>query len=68
MVNPIDPLFQTIGQAYVRQVTELFGTNHFYSADVFNEMAPKSSDPTYLANINAAIFNSITSVDENASL
>ncbi len=68
MVNPMDPLFQTIGQAYVRHVTETFGTSHFYSSDVFNEMAPKSSDKNYLADINKAIFESVTSIDENASL
>ena len=28
-----------------------FGTNNFYSADVFNEMDPKSDDFNFLAQI-----------------
>lgn len=57
MVDPLDPLFTKIGTAYNRevyfsffwkknkynyQVIRLFGASGFYSADVFNEMLPKS--------------------------
>ena len=45
-----------------------FGTNHFYSADVFNENTPKSTDLDYLANVNAAIYQSIIDVDIKGSL
>lgn len=67
MVNPMDALFQKIGRAYVREVIKNFGTTHFYSADVFNEMIPKSNDSNYLAVVNAAVFKSIQSVDEQAT-
>ena len=43
MVDPLDPLFKEIGSAYNREVIKLFGNSGFYSADVFNEMDPKSS-------------------------
>jgi hypothetical protein len=43
MVDPMDPLFQEIGQAYNKELVRMFGlTAHFYSADVFNEIDPKS--------------------------
>ena len=44
----------------------IFGTNHFYSADVFNEMNPASDDLTYLAEINAAIYAGMTVADPQA--
>jgi len=66
MVNPMDALFQKIGRAYVREVIRLFGTSHFYSADVFNEMIPSSNDSNYLAYVNAAVYKSIEGVDPQA--
>lgn len=68
LVDPVDPLFKTIGQAYLVEVMKNFGSGHFYSADVFNEMDPASSDLTYLANINAAIYSTVSEVDKEATL
>jgi alpha-N-acetylglucosaminidase len=67
MANPMDALFQKIGRAYVREIIRQFGTTHFYSADIFNEMIPKSNDSTYLAVVSAAVFKSIQSIDEQAT-
>ncbi len=32
-----DPLFAEIGKAFLQKQTQLFGTDHLYSADTFNE-------------------------------
>ncbi|RNA17676.1 alpha-N-acetylglucosaminidase isoform X1 [Brachionus plicatilis] len=66
MVDPLDPLFSRIGIAYNREVIRLFGPSGFYSADVFNEMLPKSGDLDYLAIVNQAVYDSLIAVDENA--
>ena len=34
-----DPLFERIGKAYLEEQTEVFGTDHLYSCDTFNELA-----------------------------
>ena len=46
-VDPLDPLFRQIGQAFVEEQTRLFGTDHFYAADTFIEMSPPSSEPRF---------------------
>lgn len=66
VLDPRDPLFQRIGALFLTRVIEEFGTDHIYNTDTFNEMAPASSDPAYLASISSAVFNSMTSVDPQA--
>jgi len=45
------------------KVIKTFGTSHFYSADVFNELEPISDDLNYLKSINQAVLESINQVD-----
>ena len=66
MIDPTEPLFQRIGKAYNAEVIKTFGTSHFYSADVFNEMVPKSNSSEYLSAVNKAVYASINSVDSDA--
>ncbi|TRY96525.1 hypothetical protein DNTS_017767, partial [Danionella cerebrum] len=66
VLDPRDPLFQRIGGLFLTQVLKEFGTDHIYNTDTFNEMTPASSDPSYLASISRAIFNTMTSVDPQA--
>lgn len=66
MVDPVDPLFQQVGDAFNREVIRLYGPSNFFSADVFNEMPPTSSDPTYLAQVNLAVYESIVNVNPKA--
>jgi alpha-N-acetylglucosaminidase len=66
MVPPTDPLFTQIGQTYIETVIKTFGTAHFYSADVFNEIPPKNSSLQYLAQVNSAILKTMTNADEKA--
>jgi len=44
----------------------MFGTDHLYGADPFNEMRPDQSGPAYLANVSRAIYSSMQSVDPKA--
>ncbi|EFA74836.1 alpha-N-acetylglucosaminidase [Heterostelium album PN500] len=42
---------------------DLYGTDHFYNFDPFNELEPPSSDPAYLKNCSQSMFNNLIAVD-----
>jgi len=66
VLDPDDPLFTQIGAAFVREQTKVYGTDHFYSADTFNENDPPSSDSTYLDHISKKVYQSMAQVDPKA--
>ncbi|XP_021363581.1 alpha-N-acetylglucosaminidase-like isoform X1 [Mizuhopecten yessoensis] len=61
-----DPLFKRIGHEVVKEMLNEFGTDHVYNIDTFNEMLPKSSSPTYLAQSAKTVFEALTSADQQA--
>jgi len=65
-LDPLDPLFQRIGKRFVERQTELFGTDHVYAADSFNEIDPPSSDPAFLAGMGRAVYQSMHAADSSA--
>ncbi|MCQ2151943.1 MAG: alpha-N-acetylglucosaminidase [Bacteroidales bacterium] len=66
VLNPEEPMFQEIGRRFLREQTRLFGTDHLYSADTFNEMTPPTNDPAYLNSIGRNVYDVMTSVDPEA--
>ncbi|MEO5798448.1 MAG: alpha-N-acetylglucosaminidase [Gemmatimonadales bacterium] len=66
-IDPLDPLFQRIGKRFIERQTELFGTDHLYAADPFNEIDPPSNDSTFLAGMGRTIYNSMHSGDPDAT-
>lgn len=66
-LDPQDSLFQRIGRKFVEKQTELFGTDHLYAADPFNEIDPPSNDSTFLADMGGAIYNGMHSADTSAT-
>ncbi|XP_074835361.1 alpha-N-acetylglucosaminidase [Carettochelys insculpta] len=66
LLDPGDPMFQVIGTLFLKELIREFGTDHIYSADTFNEMRPRSSDPAYLAGVSGAVFRSMTGGDPDA--
>ncbi|HCC72065.1 MAG TPA: alpha-N-acetylglucosaminidase [Bacteroidales bacterium] len=65
-LDPGDDLFKRIGKLYIEKQTEMFGTNHYYSADCFNEINPDTDDPEFLADMSRTVFNSFTAADPEA--
>ncbi len=61
-----DSLFTQIGSKFIEKQTEMFGTDHLYSADCFIEVDPPSSDPEFLKETGAAVYNSMAKVDPEA--
>lgn len=66
MLNPNDSRFREIGQAFLKEQEKTYGTSHYYSSDIFNEMMPPSGDPEYLARTSAAVYESMRGVDPDA--
>lgn len=61
-----DPLFKRIGSLTMKETKKMFGTDHYYSADTFNEMHPPSLEPEYLSGISAAVYQSMKDDDPEA--
>ena len=60
---PEDSLFGVIGKQFIQTQTKLFGTNHLYSADTFNENEPPSDDTGYLAKLSGRLYKSMVEAD-----
>lgn len=66
-IDPIDPLFQKIGQMFLQKTIQRYGiTNHIYFSDPFNEIQPRLADKNYLTSAAHGIYSAMRSVDEHA--
>jgi alpha-N-acetylglucosaminidase len=61
-----DSLFAAIGKKFLQKQTDLFGTNHLYSADTFNENEPPSSDSTFLSDLSKRVYDGMREADPSA--
>ena len=61
-----DPLFAEIGKKFLNKQTELYGTDHLYSADTFNENEPPTDDPEYLSKLSERIYDGMRQADPDA--
>ena len=66
ILDSSDPLFAEIGKKFLEMQSKIYGTDHLYSADTFNENTPPSNDPTYLFDLSKKIFEGMKSADEKA--
>ena len=70
LLDPADPLFPEIGRRFVELQQAAYGpadaVTHFYSADTYNEMDPRTSDPAYLRQASAGVINGIRAADPAA--
>ena len=66
ILDPEEELFTEIGKMFIQEQTELYGTDHFYSADTFNENTPPTNDSTYLAQMSAKVYSAMQDVDPDA--
>ena len=61
-----DPMFVQVGKKFLELQTEIYGTDHLYNADQYNEMTPPSSDSQFLKDASGAMYNYMTAVDKDA--
>ena len=65
-LNSEDPLYGRIQRMFLEEQTRLFGTDHIYGIDPFNEVDPPSFEPEYLNKVTEHIYESLTAVDPDA--
>ncbi len=65
-LNSEDPLYSRIQCLFLEEQTRLFGTDHIYGIDPFNEVDPPSFEPEYLNKVSRHIYESLTAVDPDA--
>jgi alpha-N-acetylglucosaminidase len=66
-LNPMDSLFSVIQKEYLNEQTKLYGTNHIYGVDPFNEVDPPSWKEDSLAMISSHIYQSMKAADKDAT-
>ncbi len=62
-LDPSSPLFKTIQKEFLEEQQKMFGTDHLYGIDPFNEVEAPSWDPGFLASESRGIYESITAAD-----
>lgn len=63
---PMDSLYTRIQKEFLEEQTRLFGTDHIYGVDLFNEVEAPSWDPQTLADISRSAYESMSAVDPEA--
>ncbi len=66
-IDPADPLFMTVGKAFIEEQTRQFGTDHLYASDTFIEMSPPSSEPAFLDAMGKAVYGAMAAADPDAT-
>lgn len=65
-LNPEEPLFAKIQELFLEEQTRLFGTDHIYGVDPFNEVDPPSWEPEYLKAVSRNMYKTLAKVDPKA--
>ncbi|MDP4238716.1 MAG: alpha-N-acetylglucosaminidase [Bacteroidota bacterium] len=66
-LDPTDKLFGEIQKRFLVEQQKLYGTDHLYSADPFNEITPPSWEPDYLAKVGKTIYETMFKTDQESS-
>ena len=67
ILDPKDPMFEKIGTEFIKEETRIYGTDHLYSSDTFNENLPPTNDSTYLNDVSKKLYQSMTKADPKAT-
>lgn len=65
-LSPSDSLYPLIQKDFLEEQTKIFGTDHIYGFDLFNEVDSPSWDPETLAGIARNAYGSVAAVDPDA--
>lgn len=65
-LSPTDSLYKVIQRDFLQEQNRLFGTDHLYGFDLFNEVDAPSWEPETLAAIGREAYSSVASVDPEA--
>lgn len=67
ILDPEDSLFAIIGKKFLEKQNEVYGTDHLYSADTFNENEPPSDEPVYLSSLGKRVYEGMKAADPQAT-
>ncbi len=65
-LDPMDPLFAQVQQKFLETERKLYGTDHIYGIDLFNELMPPSWEPEYLSRVSRQVYETLEAVDPQA--
>ena len=65
-LDPSEPLFAQIQQKFIEKQTALYGSDHLYAVDPFNDMDPQSWMEDYLMKTSHNIYESLSKADSCA--
>jgi len=65
-LSPADSLFAVIQKEYLTEQTRIYGTDHIYGIDPFNEVDPPTWNPDSLTMMSRNIYESVAAVDPKA--
>jgi alpha-N-acetylglucosaminidase len=65
-LDPMDPLFSKIQGLFLSKQRELYGTDHIYGIDLFNEIQPPSFDAAYLKRVANGVYKTLEKSDKQA--
>ena len=66
-LDPESPLYAEIQKKFIDKEIEMFGTDHIYGIDIFNEMIPPSWEPEYLGRVSRQVYESLVAADPDAT-
>ena len=66
IIDPTDELFVKIGKQFMEIQTKMFGTDHLYAADTFNEVDPPTNDSTFIDGMSKRVYQSMSEYDPEA--
>lgn len=65
-LDPMSDLYTEIQKMFVEKESEIYGTDHIYGIDIFNEMIPPSWEPEYLGRVSRQVYESLEKADPEA--
>lgn len=65
-LNPEEPLFALLQKKFLKEQRKLFGTEHIYGIDPFNEGEPPSWEPDYLNKVSSDLYHTLKEADSEA--
>lgn len=65
-LDPECELYADIQKKFITKEIEMFGTDHIYGIDIFNEMIPPSWEPEYLGRVSRQVYESLVAADPDA--
>lgn len=66
IIDPTDELFVEVGKKFMEIQTKMFGTDHLYAADTFNEVDPPTNDSTFIDGMTKKVYESMHVYDPKA--